>query len=240
MTASHPGVPGATSGLSEQVVLEAATEAGIDPDAVRISLAIERLGPSTPRARFDRTAGAREVLVERIIGLDVDTVLGRIDDLLQRQHGLRRTRSAGDWGEWRKRSDAFGTVQRMARSGSTNASLRKLVRVEARASTIDDRRTVVRVLADRTPQRTEALVGGAVVGGIGVAAAGAVAVVVSPLVMAAAPVAVVAGTATARAGRRHQRSLTADLEHLLDTVERGVRPVTLADDVRRVLRQLRS
>jgi hypothetical protein len=239
MTASNPAVPGATGGLSEQVVLEAAVEAGIDPDAVRISLAIERLGQPPPRARFDATAGPREVRVERIIGIDVDTVLGRVDDLLQRQHGLRRTRSGSDWGEWRRRGDAFGAFQRLARTGSTNASLRKLARVEARASAIDHSRTVLRVVADRAPQRSEALVGGAAVGGLGLAVTGIAAAAVSPLVVAAAPVAVVAGAATARTGRAHERDLVANLEHLLDIVERGLRPVTLADDVRRVLRQLR-
>lgn len=239
MTASHPPVPGTTGAISEPVLLEAAAEAGIDPDAVRVSLAIERLGPAAATSRLDRTVGPRAASVERIIALDVDTLLGRIDDLLQRQHGLRRSRSGGDWGEWRKRTDALGKVQRIARVGSGNAQLRKLVRVEARTGAIDEVRTIVRITADRTPQRAEAITGGTVVGGLGLVAAGAAAIVTTPVVVAAAPVALVAGVATARTGRKQHTELLADLEHLLDTVERGVRPVTLTDDVRRVLRQLR-
>ena len=243
LTASHPSVAGAnpgTGGMSEQVLLEAATEAGLDPDAVRLSLAIERLGPAETGTRFDGTVGPKAATVERIIALDLDTILGRIDDLLQRQHGLRRTRSGGDWGEWRKRNDALGKVQRIARAGSGNAQLRKLVRVEARTSAVDAGRTIVRIVADRTPQRTEAIAAGSVIGGLGLVVTGMAAVVTTPVVVAAAPVALVAGAATARTGRKQHTDLLADLEHLLDTVERGVRPVTLTDDVRRVLRQLRS
>jgi hypothetical protein len=240
LTASHPSVDGARSGMSEHVLFEAAAEAGLDPDAVRVSLAIERLGPTESGRRFDGTVGPRTATTERIVGLDVDTLLGRVDDLLQRQHGLRRSRSGGDWGEWRKRTDALGKVQRIARSGSGNAQLRKLARVEARTSAIDGQRTIIRLLADRSPQRTEAVAGGSVIGGVGLAVTGVAAVVTTPLVVAAAPVALVAGAATARRGRRQHAELLADLELLLDTVERGVRPVSLTDDVRRVLRQLRS
>ncbi|MTA11236.1 MAG: hypothetical protein F2534_01400 [Actinobacteria bacterium] len=239
MTADHPAVPGASTRMSEAVLLEAAAEAGLDPDAVRTSLAIERLGPTDPARRFDRTLGPRRAAVERIIGLDVDTLLGRLDDLLQRQHGLRRSRSGGDWGEWRKRTDALGTVQRIARAGTGNVQLRRLQRIEARASVIDGGRTILRLIADRTPQRNEAIAGGSVVGGLGVAVVASAAVLTTPIVLAATPVAVVAGAATARTGRRRHADLVADLEGLLDTVERGVRPITLTDDVRRVLRQLR-
>ena len=241
MSAAHPAVPGATGRMSEAVLLEAAREAGIDADAVRMSLAVERLGPPAPRSRFDGTLGPREAVVERVIALDVDTLLGRLDDLLQRQHGLRRSRSAADWGEWRRRTDAIAKVQRgIAKVSSASTQLRKLPRVEARTSLIDEHRTIIRIVADRRPQRTEAIAGGSAVGGLGLVVTGAAAVVAVPVAAAAAPVAVVAGVAVARTGRKQHGELLSDLEMLLDTIERGVRPVTLTDDVRRVLRQLRS
>ncbi len=226
--------------MSEQVLLEAASEAGLDADAVRLSLAIERLGPAGTSTRLDAAVGPRAATVERIVALDLDTILRRIDDLLQRQHGLRRSRSGGDWGEWRKRTDALGTVQRIARAGSGNAQLRKLVRVEARTSAVDEHRTIVRLLADRSPQRTEAIAAGGVIGGLGLVVTGMAAVATTPVVAVAAPVALVAGVAAAHTGRTQHTELLADLEHLLDTVERGARAVTLTDDVRRALRQLRQ
>lgn len=240
MTADHPSVPGATGQLSEQVVIEAATEAGLDPDAVRVSLAIERLGTRPKPHRLDGVVGPRAATVDRIVALDVDTVLSRLDDLLQRQYGMRRSRSAPDWGEWRKRTDAIGTVQRLARTGSNSANLRKLARVEAHTSIVDHDRTLVRVVADRSPQRTEALAGGAAVGGFSLVATAVLVVVATPIAVAATPVAIGAGYATARIGRARHVDLLADIEGILDAVERGIRPVTLTDEVRRVLRQLRS
>lgn len=240
MTATHPGVPGSTGRMNEQVLLEAADEAGLDLDAVRISLAIERLGPTPPQRRLDRTVGPRRVSVERIMALDADTLLGRLDDHLQRRHGMRRTRSAADRGEWRKRTDAVATVQRLARTGTVSVNLRKLGGVEARTSVIDTGRTLVRLVADRSPQRTEAVAGGSAVSGFGLVAAGVLAIVATPVAAAATPVALGAGYATARMGRSRHVALVDDLEGLLDDVEHGTRPVTLSDDVRRVLRQLRS
>jgi hypothetical protein len=240
MTAAHPGVPGSTGRMSEQVLLEAADEAGLDLDAVRISLAIERLGPMPPPVRLDRTVGPRRVAVERIMALDIDTLLRRLDDHLLRRHGMRRSRSTADRGEWRKRTDAMATVQRLARTGSVSVNLRKLGGIEARTSVIEPGRTLVRLLADRTPQRTEAVAGATAVGGFGLVATGVIAVITTPVVVVAAPVALGAGYATALTGRSRHAGLVDDLEGLLDDVERGTRPVTLTDDVRRVLRQLRS
>ena len=247
MSAAHGAVPGDPGGrgghgrMSESVLLEAASEAGIEPDAVRLSLAIERLGPTAATSRLDRTVGPRDVAVERVIALDVDTLLGRIDDLLQRQHGLRRSRSAAEWGEWRRRTDAMAKVQRgIAKVGSSSGQLRKVARIEARTSVVDEQRTIVRLLADRRSQRTEAVAGGSAIGGAGLVVGGATAFVAVPIAAVVAPVGIVVGVAVARTGRRQHHELVTDLEHLLDAVERGVRPVTLTDDVRRVLRQLRG
>ena len=247
MSAAHgavpgdPGGPGGHGRMSESVLLEAASEAGIEPDAVRLSLAIERLGPTAATSRLDRTVGPRDVAVERVIALDVDTLLGRVDDLLQRQHGLRRSRSAAEWGEWRRRTDAMAKVQRgIAKVGSSSGQLRKVARIEARTSVVDEQRTIVRLLADRRSQRTEAVAGGSAIGGAGLVVGGATAFVAVPIAAVVAPVGIVVGVAVARTGRRQHHELVTDLEHLLDAVERGVRPVTLTDDVRRVLRQLRG
>jgi hypothetical protein len=238
MTASHPAVTDAPGRLSEQIVIEAAAEAGIDVDAVRVSLAIERLGVATPTTRGDGTLGPAKASIDRVIALDSDTLLGRLDDLLQRQHGMNRARSAADRGEWRKRTDLVSAAQRLARR-SVPANVGKLAGIEARCSSVDAQRTLVRLIADRSPQRTTALTSGGVVAGSWLAATGVAAVLVSPLAMVVAPFGIVAGVILARRGRRQHRDLSVDLENLLDTVERGIRPVSLTEDVRRVLRRLR-
>ena len=252
MMAEHPsmdrsvdgGVDGAggadgRSAMTDVVLLEAATDAGLDPDAVRLSLAIERLGPTPERRRLDRLSGPRRVTIDRVVRLDVDTALGRIDDLLQRQHQLRRTRSRADAGEWRRRTGAVGSVQRAAKRVSGDVGLAKVAVVEAYASAVDEGRTVVRLAADRSDQRTGLIVGGAVTSGVGVAAAGTVALVLTPVALVAVPVVAAAGAGVASVGRKQRALLADELDRVLDAVEHGLRPVTLSDDVRRVLRSIR-
>jgi hypothetical protein len=242
MMADHPEVADGAQGpatTTDVVLLEAATEAGLDPDAVRLSLAIERLGPPPERRALDRLGGPRRVTVERVVRLDVDTALGRIDDLLQRQHQLRRTRSRAEAGEWRRRTGAVGKVQRAAKRASGDVGLAKVAVVEAQASPVDESRTVVRLAADRADQRTEVLAGGAVTTGVGAVAAGAAAVALTPLALVAVPVVAAAGAGVASIGRKQRALLADELDRVLDAVEHGLRPVTLSDDVRRVLRSIR-
>ena len=59
--------PPESDGIDVEAVVAAATEAGIDPDAVRESIAWERLGPPPDRARLDRLAGGSVIVVDRVI-----------------------------------------------------------------------------------------------------------------------------------------------------------------------------
>lgn len=241
MMAEHPdrGELHDQPAMSEQVLLEAATEAGLDPDAVRLSLAIERLGTAPAPHRIDRLSGPRRVAVDRVVHLDAGTALARVDDLLQRQHQLRRTRTRSGAGEWRRRTGAVGKVQRAAKRASGDVGLAKVAVVEAAASTVDDGRTVLRLVADRAGQRTEVIAGGAVTSGIGLAATGTLALALTPFALVGLPVVAVAGAGVTSIGRKQRAMLADELDRVLDAVEHGVRPVTLSDDVRRVLRAIR-
>jgi hypothetical protein len=226
--------------LTEALVLEAATEAGIDPDAVKLSLAIERVGPVPQANTLDSVAGPSVLAVDRLLALDADTVLGRFDELLVRRHGLRRSRERSDRGEWRRRNDAFGSIQRAANKfGGDGPTLAYLERIEVHTSTVDQQRTLVRVLVSRRPQRTIALAGGVSLGAAGVVAAAGAAVVATPLAVVGVPIAA-SGLVVARRGRRQASELTDDLERMIDLVERGSKPVSLSADLKRMLRTLRS
>lgn len=229
-----------TAHLTEALVLEAATEAGIDPDAIKLSLAIERVGTVPSATTLDSVAGPSFVAVDRLMSLDADTVLGRFDELLVRRHGLRRARERSDRGEWRRRNDTFGSIQRAANKfGGDGPTLAYLERIEVHTSVVDEQRTLVRVLVSRRPQRTVALAGGATLGAAGVAAAAGAAVVATPLAIVGLPIAM-SGVMVARRGRRQANELNDDLERLIDLVERGSRPVSLSADLKRMLRSLRS
>ena len=239
MTAAHPSPPTHQAAMTEDLLLEAATEAGIDPDAVRVSLAIERLGVTPPGRRRDRIAGRAMITVDRMIELDVNTLLGRLDDLLRDQHQLERTRSRSDRGEWRKRTGAVGAMQRAAKRSGGGAGLSTVAVIQARTAEVEPGRTLIRLIADRRARRSTVVTTSAVATGTAVAAIGTLAVVASPLALVGTPLALVIGGATTRVGRRQAERMADELERLLDAAERGARPQTLSDDMRRVIRSLR-
>ena len=95
--------------------------------------------------------------------------------------------------------DADPKVQRgIAKVGSSSGQLRKVARIEARTSVVDEQRTIVRLLADRRSQRTEAVAGGSAIGGAGLVVGGATAFVAVPIAAVVAPVGIVVGVAVAR------------------------------------------
>jgi hypothetical protein len=234
-----PAVAGLPSTLSEDAVIEAATAAGLDANAVRLSLAIERLGPTQPATRTDTLLGSRWVTVERVVNLDERSTLRRLDELLVAEHHLHRPRVFDDRMEWRKRTDMAGMMQRAARGLSGGAQLGAVARIEARSSMVDPGCSIIRLSADRRGQRTGHLVGGLAVGSVAAAGAVVAGLLVTPIALAGLVVAAGAGLATAATGRGTAAKLDDRLNAAVDRVERGVPPTTLGDQMRRALGSLR-
>ncbi len=231
--------PNSADRVSEAAVLEAAAEVGLDPAAVRVALAVERLGPQPAAHRGDAILGPAEVVHERVLEVGFEDALARLDDLLVREHQLRPSRSRGLSREWRRRKGAVGSVQRAARSLVGDARLSKVQRVEAVASPVDDGHTVLRVLVDRSKERSGMAVGGSVVGGMILTGTVVTGVLFSPLLLAATPLAAVAGAGVALVGRRQAHELGDAVDELLDGVDCGATPVTITEGLRATMRQLR-
>lgn len=236
----RPGTLASPVGISEEVLVASAVEAGLDPEAVRVSLAIERLGPVAPVTRGDRLLGAPDVVVERLVSLDSAATLDRLDQLLVRQHQLRTRRTRPGAREWQKRTGKIGAAQRAAMAVTGDAGLAKVARLQATVGEVDDDHSMVRMIADRRGQRAGRVVGGTVVGGVGVVGVGMVAVAVSPLLLVATPFAVGAAYGVARKGRAQAADLATEMEAVLDSVEQGTSPITLSASLRRVLRSTRQ
>lgn len=229
------GGGGPDDGIEPNALIAAAAEVGIDRNAVRDSLAIERFSiTDQPVRRFDRVAGSAAVMVEREMRLDVGVVVSGIETWLSSVHRLTCDRRADGTLFARRRSDLTADVGRMVASvrGDGRLDARAVV-VEAVPQTVGSTpgrpRTIVRVSADRSAARQARLVGGGTIAGAGVGF-GTGAVVAAETLLAFPAIAVplaIGGYATARSGRNHADRLELELERLLSRVERGEKPTGL-------------
>ena len=229
------------SGFGEAALLAAADEVGLCVEAVRRSIAVERLGPAPPRRVGDRILGAGVLVVDDEIAGQPAEVLARLDAWMVAGHHLRRDRLRDDSGEWSKRSGMVGVVIRALRGATGEGRLGEFRRVSATARDAGRGSSVVRVSVDRSHSRRAAAGGGTIVavGGtlgvvIGAAAAG-------PVLLLAAPVAILAGVGVALAGRGRAKKAELEMGRLLEAVHQGNRPTRLGVDVvKRVTRGARA
>lgn len=241
LAAPAPGALVSSHAISEEMLLAAATEVGIDPADMRVSLAIERLGPVAEPAHGDRLLGAGEVVVERVLDLDAAAAMDRLDALMVREHQLRTRRNRPMSREWHKRAGAVGAVQRAAKTAAGDAGLSKLAKVQATASEVDEHRSVLRVVADRRSQRRGAAAAGAVAGGLGLVTATVAGAMVSPLLLiTAAPLAIGAAAGVAKRGRRQEAALVIEIDAVLDAVERDLPPRSITQSLRRAVNSTRA
>jgi hypothetical protein len=228
--AGHGGDDG--TGISERALVAAAEEAGLPAEAVRHSIAIERLGQMPEPQAGDRLAGPHVVSVDVDLDMPVGEALERLDAWLVVGHHLRRDRFHAAGGEWSHRDGLVAGGVRAVRSTMGEGKLGEVRRVTAVARA-HGRGTVLRLSADRSRSRLGWLGSGTGVGVAGTAGAVLGAVLVSPLIAIAAPAAVGAGLAVASAGRSQAARLEAELRRVLESVAGGTRPTTLRQDLTR-------
>jgi len=232
-------------GIGEASLIAAADEVGLPVEAVKRSLAVERLGPA-PVARWtDRLFGVSVVAVTDEIAGSVTEVLDQLDAWMVGGHHLRRERrrDGADFGQaqWGKRSGIAGVAARTIRSATGEGQLGVLRQVTATAADTGVGSCAVRVTADRHSDRQLFVGGGAAIAATGTTGAVILATLVaSPLVLLTSPVAVVAGFGVAARGRVRARRTEREILRLLDTVDQGVGPTRLGVGVaRRVTRRTR-
>lgn len=229
-----PSAP-AESGVEPQALIDAASEVGIDPNAVRDSLAIERFSiDPQPVRRFDRLAGPSAVVIERVVHVSVAEVVSGLETWLTTVHRLSCDRRSDGSLHARRRSDLVAEIGRMVSTlrGEGRLDVSSLV-VEAVPQTVgsspSNPRTLVRISADRSTPRQVRLAGGGSLAGAGVAGGAAVSVAAETLVAfpaIAAPL-TIGGYVAARSGRGHADRLELELERLLSRAERREQPTGL-------------
>ena len=228
--------------LTEAQLLELAKEVGLDAVNLRQALAEERTRVAVPEERGLLAAmyGGSSASAQRAVRGTPAQVLKALDDWMQRQESLVVQRyHSTERIVWEARRDFVGTVRR-AVSGRGHALVRA-TNVSATAISLDDNRVLVRLDAQlagyralMAQQNVAATAGGLVAGGV-------LSVLSFPVLVAAAPVVVLAagGFATGRASQRRslERAQLA-LEQVLDRLERGDagRPPTLLSMLSAVVR----
>jgi hypothetical protein len=219
--------------IEVSALIAAAGEVGLAPEVMRRSIAIESLGAPLPHRRGDGLVGPATVSVDDELGMAADAALQRLDAWLVDGHHLRRDRLRDGRGEWSKRTGVVGGAMRAARGVTGEGRLGDLGQLTASARDTGDGSCVMRIEADRSTNRTHAIVGGAVVGTMGATGVVAAAAIVSPLIAIASPIVVIAGLGVAATGRTKAARVRRELARVLESVHQGTAPTRLSIDVAR-------
>jgi hypothetical protein len=233
MAGTDPGDDG-EPGVEEAALIAAVEELGAPVEAVRRSLAMERLGPVPPAHVGDHVLGPGLLIVDDEVAGAPRELLARFDAWMVDGHHLRRDRLRDDAGCWSKRSDVVGRTIRAIRSATGEGHLGEVARVGVDLRDSGTGTCAVRVTVDRRADRRRAGFAGSAIA-VGGTAAGAVvfSIVASPLLVLAAPVAVGTGVVVARHGRRKAARTTYEVERLIESVRLERDPTRLRRDVAR-------
>ena len=227
-------------GISEQALVEAAEELGVDVAVVRRAVQEERLGLLLEVRRFgDALVGPGSLTVSRIVAGRSDQVLDRVDAWLRRLGALRRQRRDATSASYGRRGDVVASVQRATRSITGSEDLRRVRRLSVVATPIDPERCIVVIVADMQLERSLAVASGSGVAGVGSAVAVAEVVAWSPWFWLGVPVSMAAGCGLLVARAHGVPDVEASIEGVLDRVAAGELPPSVLGGVtERVLRNV--
>lgn len=211
--------------LTEAQLEALGKEVGLDPVNLRQALAEERTrieAPAFERGVLAGMYGSSGATAQRPVRGTPAQVLKALDEWMQREESLIPQRYFPDRVVWEARHDLLG-VMRRAVSGRGHALVRA-TSVGATAIALDDKRVLVRLDAHLGGYRALMLKQNVVVTGAGMVAGGVLATLSFPLLVALAPVAVMAPVGFAMARASHAQSVARTqlaLEQVLDRLERG-------------------
>ena len=217
--------------IAEASLIAAAEEVGLSVDAVRRSIAVERLGPLPEARPGDRILGPSQVYADGEVDAPADDALARVDSWLVDGHHLRRDVLRSGHGEWSKRSGFVGVTARTIRNATGEGKLGNFERVDAAARDTGGGASVLRITIDRTTNRRLAGAGGTVVAVGGMTGVVVTALAATPVVLVAMPAAIMAGVGVALTGRKRARAAEREIRRLLDAVGAGADPTRLSLDV---------
>jgi hypothetical protein len=216
--------------LAEIEVFRIAGEVGLGERYVRQAL-VEVRRHSPPVTLLDRVLGSERVRASRVIPGTPDELSDRIDAFMVAGRLLQRVRRSRNHLQYRPAVDWISQLARAASATSKKYFVASARSVEVRLEEVDDARTLVEIDVDPGIRGDYTaglvIVGGIASGGGGIGAAVAL-TALTPVVLAAAGGALVAGAVgyvaarwTGHAHRRKAAEVAAEMEGILDSLESG-------------------
>jgi hypothetical protein len=211
--------------LTEAQLEALAREVGLDPVNLRQALAEERTrieAPAFERGVLASLYGSSGASAQRTVRGTPAQVLKALDDWMQRQESLMPQRYFSDRVVWEARNDFIGHMRR-AVSGRGHALVRA-TNVGATAIALDEAEVLVRLDAHLGGYRALMAKQNVVLAGAGVVVGGVLATLGFSVLVALAPVAVLAPIGFAMVRASHSQSVARTqlaLEQVLDRLERG-------------------
>jgi hypothetical protein len=230
IAASEP--EGRESSLTEGELFRIAREVGLEERHVRKALTEVRTSPPTPGGPLPSLYGPRSVVASRVIPDNREHLVEVLDDFLVAGQLLQNVRKTASVLQYRPAVDWASQIARAASSTSRRYYVASAKRVEVRMDAVDDDHTLVELEVDpgtRGDYVAGGVFGGGVAGGaVGVglglsAAALAVPVALAVAVGVGGGSAILGGIAwtTGRAHKKKLLEVRAEMEGILDRLERG-------------------
>ncbi|HVA58207.1 MAG: hypothetical protein WBQ26_13685 [Gemmatimonadaceae bacterium] len=211
--------------MTDAQILDLGKEVGLSSQVLRQALAEERTRRDHPQAP-GLVFGSTVVTAERTVRGTAENVFSALDVWMQKEEWLQIKRQFPDRIIWEPRRDFEGGVRRLFNVGGRGYALSKATDVGATVVPADEGRVLVRLDADLSGQRRNAIIGLATATTFGTAASAvaialhfALVVVPVPLLAAGAISYFAARGAYTSAVSRAQLAL----EQTLDRLERGER-----------------
>ena len=162
--------------MSEAQLIEVGKEVGISAEHVRLALAEERTRVQVPEARgvVGGLFGVEGITASRVVSGTPTDILGRLDDWMQREEGMRAKRRFNDRLTWEGRNDFMMSLQAGLKMGARPYSLINSDEVGATVVPVDAQRCIVRLDASFVVSRRQFVLGSSIVAGSGVLGFGGV------------------------------------------------------------------
>ncbi|MEZ5377857.1 MAG: hypothetical protein R2733_15225 [Acidimicrobiales bacterium] len=240
--------------LDSATLAEIAAQVGIPASAVAAAVAERRVGIDTDASWLDRLIGPDQIWAGRQSAESSEQSTERVAEWLERGHGLRPRMTDDGVVIATRRSGLAGSVVRTVRSAQGKGGLGKVREVRATSVSIsgdargDGMRDAsdsdyavgsnvghggaVALVADISDRRVSAMAGGGAVTAVGTLTVGTLALVTTPVVLAALPVVAGAGVLTSRlVFRPTVRRVRNELDYTADQIARGKEAPSLLGDL---------